>query len=321
MNAKRPVPVRSYWSARSGDGVSAVIAHYGEPAMTLELIADLRSQTYRGEIEIIVSDDASPIPFPPTEGVMVTRSEVNGGFGTAVNRGSAVASQPWLLILNSDVRVATDFIDEFVSRAQTYQPAACGVRSRGRGGYQPTYRSFPKFRSTAASYIGLLAQVRRRRPDWLPTENSDPELDATGPVDWLVGSVLLLPRTLFETVGGFDERYFMYVEEVDLQYRLRLLGVPSMLIADLEIDHDAGRSSGGVEVSVEMLRSRLIYEEKWFGRTRRQALRGVLAAGIVLDGVADHARRVAGRPTAEPGSERRRLRTLSEASRPRRQPT
>ncbi|MEI6620773.1 MAG: glycosyltransferase family 2 protein [Actinomycetes bacterium] len=318
MNANQSSVTRSYWDVRPSDGVSVVIAHYGDPALTAQLVVDLRAQVFDGRIEIIVSDDASPVPFPATDGIVVTRSERNGGFGTAINRGAVLATRHWLLILNSDARLTANFVADFTVRAQQFQPAICGVRQRSSVGYEPAYRSSPRILTTVTAHVGLLAAMQRRLPDRWPVENSDPQADTTGSVDWLVGSALLLPKLLFETVGGFDERYFMYVEEVDLQRRIHLLGIPSILIADLEIGHDAGRSSSGLDASVEMLRSRLIYEEKWYGQSRRQFLRGLLAIGIVMDGAADHARRVVGKPAEEPGYERRRLSVLTEAAKPRR---
>jgi GT2 family glycosyltransferase len=64
-------------------------------------------------------------------------------------------------------------------------------------------------------------------------------------VDWVSGAVLLLPLAEVLAAGGFDEGYFMYTEEVDLQLRLRREGIPSLLDADLEVHHLGGGSSGG----------------------------------------------------------------------------
>ena len=81
----------------SAETISAIIPFYGEPAPVLDLIASLRAQ--RGitpeNLEIIVSDDRSPIPFPDTEGVSIVRRERNGGFGSAVNSGAARARGEW----------------------------------------------------------------------------------------------------------------------------------------------------------------------------------------------------------------------------------
>ena len=85
--------------------VSAVIPFYGEPEPVLAIIDTLRAQQGidPADIEIVVSDDVSPIPFPEVEGVTVVRRPVNGGFGKAVNSGVAAATGEWVFILNSDL--------------------------------------------------------------------------------------------------------------------------------------------------------------------------------------------------------------------------
>ncbi|WP_303966456.1 glycosyltransferase family 2 protein, partial [Rothia mucilaginosa] len=74
--------------------VSAVIPFYGEPEPVLAIIDTLRAQQGidPADIEIVVSDDVSPTPFPEVEGVTVVRRPVNGGFGKAVNSGVAAAT-------------------------------------------------------------------------------------------------------------------------------------------------------------------------------------------------------------------------------------
>ena len=88
--------------------VSAVIPHYGDPAPTLTLIEALRAQQgiAPDELEIIVSDD--------TKGVRVVRRETNGGFGSAVNSGVAVATGKWLFILNSDLSITDTFVADML---------------------------------------------------------------------------------------------------------------------------------------------------------------------------------------------------------------
>ena len=103
----------------SAETISAIIPFYGEPAPVLDLIASLRAQ--RGitpeNLEIIVSDDRSPVPFPDTEGVSIVRRERNGGFGSAVNSGAARARGDWLIILNSDLELGENFISSMLTRS------------------------------------------------------------------------------------------------------------------------------------------------------------------------------------------------------------
>ncbi len=74
-------------------------------------------------LEIIVSDDRSPIPFPDTEGVSIVRRERNGGFGSAVNSGAARARGDWLIILNSDLELGENFISSMLTALAVYPQA------------------------------------------------------------------------------------------------------------------------------------------------------------------------------------------------------
>lgn len=307
----------SDWPVTKDCGLSAVIAHHGDPAIANRLVADLSEQDHTGSLEIIISDDASPVPFVEMTGVRVVRSPTNRGYGAAVNQGAAVAEFPWLLVLNSDIRVEPSFVRRLLGEAMKWQPAICGVRQRGTRGYDPPAMVYPTLGRTVAQATSLPGRKRGAYPDRWSHHTGLERPEITEEVDWLVGSALLLPTALFRAVGGFDERYFMYLEEVDLQRRLRGLGVPSVLLADLELGHDAGQSSVGLDVSVELLRSRLIYEEKWSGANRRHLLAGALRGLAAVEAAVEPLRRLSGRPPTARGTLSRRLRTISAAARAR----
>ena len=99
-------------------------------------------------------------------------------------------------------------------------------------------------------------------------------------VDWLQGSCLLLPRPLFDEIGGFDERYFMYSEEVDLQRRLRSIGIRAWLLPGIVVTHTGGASTSSLDVGERMMQSRLLYADK-FGEGRR--MRAALKVVAVLN--------------------------------------
>ena len=242
----------------------------------------------------------------------LVQSSTNGGFGAAINRGAALATEPWLLILNSDVRLSPGFLSRACSEAGEWQPAVCGFRQMAPTGPEPAAGPFPTLLSTATLGVRTLAFVVRRR-GWSIRTVHVPV--TSGSVDWLVASALLVPRTAFEAVGGFDERFFMYLEEVDLQRRLRLAGVRSVLLTDLTVDHDHGSSSQSVDIPVEQLRSQLVYIAKWEGHARLRALVWLMEAGIVLDFGADVARRVSGRDVRPLTAARHRWSRLHEARR------
>ncbi len=121
--------------------VSAVIPFYGEPEPVLAIIDTLRAQQGidPADIEIVVSDDVSPIPFPEVEGVTVVRRPVNGGFGKAVNSGVATATGEWVFILNSDLELDNTFVSRMLAAVERHgevlaSPQIIGHEQR-RGGF------------------------------------------------------------------------------------------------------------------------------------------------------------------------------------------
>lgn len=279
--------------------VSVVIAHYGDPGPTAALCAALNQQEYAGALEVVVVDDCSPAPLRPLPGVEVVRRDRNGGFGSAVNTGAAHASGELLLVLNSDVGLPDRFLVDLVRAAAPYQPAVVGPIVRTARGREVTARRFPTSTALALERLGVLARFRHR-PALQRLVGLDPAamVHTDGgracPVDWLVGVALLLPRSTFVDVGGFDERFHMYAEEVDLQRRLRDAGIGSYLVGSVTVDHVGGASSDPARIEQWLMDSRMAYAVKWGSGDRlRGALR--LAAGVNL--ATSSVRRALGRPT------------------------
>lgn len=150
----------------SAETISAIIPFYGEPAPVLNLIASLRAQ--RGvtpeNLEIIVSDDRSPIPFPDTEGVSIVRRERNGGFGSAVNSGAARARGDWLIILNSDLELGENFISSMLTALAAYPQALASPQVVGHDGkHQWVARKFPTVGHIAWEWFTPLARFKPTR--------------------------------------------------------------------------------------------------------------------------------------------------------------
>jgi N-acetylglucosaminyl-diphospho-decaprenol L-rhamnosyltransferase len=281
-------------SAPSPDGpavVSVVIPHYGDPGPVTSLVDLLRDE--QGVHEIVVVDDGSPTVLPPVAGARVVRRERNGGFGAAVNSGVAVTSGDLLLILNSDVSIEPGFVRRLVDAAAPWQPALAGPEVRTGGVVEHTARRFPRARYQAFERIRLLA--RFRRSDWW-ARNVGQDLDARPgsdpPVDWVAGVCLLVPRACFDLVGGFDERFFMYAEEVDLQRRLALSGVPRVYVGSVSLEHVGGASSDPLRSRAWLAESRVTYAAKW-GQLGR--LRALLTGVALVNAATDGMRRLAGR--------------------------
>ncbi len=210
------------------------------------------------------------------------RREVNGGFGAAVNTGVAAATGDWLLIANSDLRIDPPTLPRLLDAARPLMPAVVGpatVDADGRP--EHTGRRFPTASQLAATTVLPLQRFAGSRWFLRLAGYVVPRDPKPVRVDWLQGSFLLLPRAVFTDVGGFDEGYYMYSEEVDLQRRLSDLGVHAWLLPAFVVTHSGGRSTiGVVDVGERMMGSRLRYARKFGGE---QSMRAVLKAVAVLN--------------------------------------
>jgi N-acetylglucosaminyl-diphospho-decaprenol L-rhamnosyltransferase len=277
--------------------LTVVVPHYGAADPTLHLIEQLRDQA--PSAQLVVVDDASPEPLDAIDGVELVRRDRNGGFGSAVNSGAAVARGDYLMILNSDLDLEAGFVNGFLEAARPWGRAICGPAVVDTAGEQSwSGRYFPTVSQQVVEWLSFLARFRprlRRAVGYdlrcVPGQ--------TGHPDWLVGAALLVPTTEFRAVGGFDERFFMNVEEVDLQRRLRERGVPSVYLGSLTVRHEGGASSGGsMQRRRWLVRSRRRYARKWGGWRSEKALQVALTVATAMNLAANGARRACGRPVS-----------------------
>jgi N-acetylglucosaminyl-diphospho-decaprenol L-rhamnosyltransferase len=166
----------------------------------------------------------------------------NRGYGAAANAGAASGTAPWIALCNADIVFSPGAIETLVE---------AGERSEDIGAVGPLIRDekgeiYPSARPLPSVGMGIghatLGRVWPRNP-WTKRYRSglDPE---AGPVDvgWLSGSCLLARRTAFEGIGGFDEGFFMFMEDVDLGRRLGEAGYRQRWIPDATVTHIGGHS-------------------------------------------------------------------------------
>lgn len=178
--------------------------------------------------EIIVLDNGSSdnsADIAESFGVKVIRLEQNIGFPAACNRGAALASNDMLVFLNPDTEPTAGWLP----------PLALALRDPGVGAAMPvldlTYARDRWFTSRSAlNFLGFA---------W-STDSGDPippQLETTT-VPFPSGAAFLIRRSLFEALGGFRAEYFLYLEDVDLGWRLRLAGYRSVMIPGSRVSHD-----------------------------------------------------------------------------------
>jgi N-acetylglucosaminyl-diphospho-decaprenol L-rhamnosyltransferase len=207
--------------------VTAIVVNYNSGAVLPACVASIR----RNGIErVLVVDNASTdtsiaalAKADPSAEVLPTGA--NLGFGGGVNRGLAAVSDSLVLICNPDVVVGEHAVRGLTATlAADESLAIVGPRLvDAEGRTAQSARSFPSLRRSAVqAFAGLLRpdgrlSARYRRRNWdLAAEG--------GTVDWVTGACMLARTDALAAVSGFDEGYFLYVEEVDLCWRLSRAG-------------------------------------------------------------------------------------------------
>lgn len=206
--------------------VAVVIVNYRSAKLVADCVASLRRQQFSFNYEVIVVDNASgdgsiDVIRQTVPNVIIVESPNNDGFGSGVNKGIAAASGRYILVLNPD----TEFIDTSLERAlqifaEDDRLAIVGLDLH----YPDGTRQF-----SGRRFYSLLDVVIRRTPlkilppfsirnrQHLMTSRWSERFFYT---DWVLGTGFVARRDALDDVGGMDDDFFMYMEDVDLCWRL-----------------------------------------------------------------------------------------------------
>jgi GT2 family glycosyltransferase len=229
----------------------------------------------------------------------------NHGFAHANNRALRTCHARYVLFLNPDTELLegtlAELVDELDHRADV---GAAGVRQLSADGtLYPSMRNFPSISRALGDAVGL--ERLRNRPSWLGEREVDPSrYEAEFESDWTIGSFLLVRREALEGAGSFDERFFIYSEEVDLCLRLRRAGWKLLYLPSVTILHhiQTGRLARGSDprFARQNAFSQLQYGRKNFPPTYRATFRSALLLRYGLRSLAggDARQRAAARAAA-----------------------
>jgi GT2 family glycosyltransferase len=261
--------------------LSAIIVSYRTPAEVAAAVTSLRAHTLPPDEIVIVDNgapDGHPLPvLPDLEGVRIERPESNLGYGAGCNLGARTASGDDLLILNADVILRTGAAEALVQRLHSHdQIAVVGPRIFSRGEVQLSARAFPSLRTGLLGRRSLLTRLLLRARRY-PAEFRRVAGDG-GPVDWVSGACMLVRRSAFDAVGGFDEGYWMYWEDADLCRRLVDEGWEVHFEPAAVVDHATGASGTSARTIRAFHESAARFADRHIARTalERRLIRAVL---------------------------------------------
>lgn len=232
------------------------------------------------------SDDR--LELPALAGLKVVAAPKNLGYGGGVNLGARAlpADVEWVLITNPDVRLEADALGTLLATAAS-QPTAGALGPRI---LQPDGRTYPSARELPSLRTGighaLFANLWLGNP-WSrryhgKNRATDGHWRETG---WLSGSCQLVRRAAFDEVGGFDESYFMYFEDVDLGARLGNAGWRNLYVPDAVVTHTGAHSTAGERAAAmraEHHRSAYLYLSRKYSAWYLWPLRAGLKVALAL---------------------------------------
>ena len=215
--------------------------------------------------------------------VRLLSNPTNGGYAQACNLGAMASPAPYVMVLNSDVEFLKGHPLELVDWMEE-RPEAGAVGPRllnTDGSLQFSCRGFPSlWVSLGHAFLGDLFPGN---PFTRAYQMKDCGHDRPMAVEWVSGAAMLLRRSAFEEAGGFDEGYFMYVEDVDLCWRLRRLGWEVYYLPQVELLHHVARSSSQQGTRMLYHHHRSMFR---FFRRRHPGPAGLALAPLVMAGIA-----------------------------------
>jgi len=214
------------------------------------------------------STDGSSEGLEASMPLAVVRNADNRGFGAACNQGAAGSEADFLLFLNPDTRLMPGSFAEPVRYLRAHENERVGivgiqlVDADGRVA-RNTARA-PTAWSMVGNSVGFDRLAPRLFPPHFVTEWAH---DQTRTVDQVMGAFFLVRRSLFEVLGGFDERFFVYYEDLDFSVRARAQGWQSVYLSTAQAFHRGQGTTEGATArrTFYFCRSRILYARKHFG--------------------------------------------------------
>lgn len=252
-----------------GSDLAVVVVNYNSGDFLPRCLASVYAAAQDLALEMVVVDNASrdgsgkrvEAEHPAAR---ILENPVNRGFAAAANQGIRATAAPFVLLLNPDAEITGGSLAGLLKVAgERPRTGAVGLLVRNPDGtIQPSARKVPGLlESLGHAFLGPAIPTN---PFTRSYTMADWDRATEREVEWISGSAMLLRREAFEAVEGFDEGYFMYVEDVDLCTRLREAGWTVVFSPEVEVVHEIGASSRRMPKRMAVEHSRSIY--RYFDR-------------------------------------------------------
>ncbi|RKY56115.1 MAG: hypothetical protein DRP89_02040 [Candidatus Neomarinimicrobiota bacterium] len=273
--------------------ISVIIVSYNVKEFLQQCILSLKKSLGNYDYEIIVIDNNSVdgsneivrYKFPD---IILIENETNRGFAGACNQGLSIAKGEFLLLLNPDTMIQEDTIStmiDFISTHSDAGAAGCKILNANGSLQLACRRSFPVPKVAIPKLIGLSKLLPKNRLfGKYNLTYIDP--DKLIEVDAVSGSFLMFRREVWDKIGGLDETFFMYGEDIDYCYRMKEAGWKIYYVPYTKIIHYKGESTklASFDNFIAFYRAMDIFVKKHFGKSYSIFLDVILRIGIVIRG-------------------------------------
>jgi len=271
--------------------LSIIVVSFNTKDITLSCLDSVIKHTRGVSYEIIVVDNGSKDGSlqalkeysKNNQAVTLINPGVNLGFGRANNLGVSNSSGDYILFLNSDTLLIDNALKEvvdFVSNRKDLGVYTCRLLNLDRS-IQPSGGHFPNLPNLFAwqFFIDDIPFIGNLIPSFHPQAST---YDKDKKLDWVTGAFMVIPRKVFDLVGGFDENIFMYTEEMELAYRISNLNYKTYLKKSPSIVHLGGASGGSHLALTSEIKYMLYFWKKHKPRWQLPLVRFAFFCGSLL---------------------------------------
>jgi GT2 family glycosyltransferase len=272
--------------------LSIIILCWNDRKVIADCLQSIFANTHSTAFEVIVSDNGSTdgsVEFIRTSypSVQVIENGRNLRFAKANNVGIRASRSEYVLILNPDTIIHDGTLDRIVALADQHPEAgAFGCRVlNSDGSYQVSARPLASFRGEwiAAFYLRALGHLNERFTcDFYAGWDGKTQR----PVGWVSGCFILVRSELLKSIGGFDEQFFYYYEDMDLCRRIWQAGYPILYMPNATITHLGGQSTKNrfppLGFVLDSQVTRYLYYYKYYGKGGLRRARRIVLTSVFL---------------------------------------
>lgn len=220
--------------------LSTIIVTYNSSQHIKDMLLSIEKQTNTSH-EIIVVDNNSQDQtvaqiYASRVKVSLLKQKENLGFSKANNLGVKDAKGEYLLFLNPDTRVLDHAIDNLFNFLKSRDDVGIVAPKliEDNGNIQPSVRNLPTLTNAIKEYY---LNIKKSYEPFVPVGNSPQEIES------IVGAAIMIPKNLYQKVGGFDNKFFMYFEDLDLCKKVKNAGYKIMYLPEVRMKHSIGASA------------------------------------------------------------------------------